>query len=146
VLVLVNAALAAGLVAVAVAALLPPDDVRAPAVQRRGAAPSSDTEDRIGSLESYAGVWQRPLRSPLFDAPPPKETPKPTPPPPTFRLVFTAVEPGASMATFRTAGGELRTISVGESIDGAVLLEVTRTTATVQAAGQKYTLTREGGS
>ena len=144
-LVLVNAALAACLVAVAAAAFAPPDDVRAAPLQRRQPVQPSSGEDPIGPLESYSAVWQRSLRNPLFDAPPPKEAAKPPPSPPNVRLVFTAVEPGAGMATFRTAAGELRTVSIGESIDGAVLLEVTQNSAILQVSGEKVTMTRESG-
>ena len=146
VLLLVNAALAAGLVAVAAAAFTPPQDIRAEKRPQRGrTAQASDGEPRVGPLESYAAVWQRSLRNPLFDAPPPKEVVKPPPAPPNVRLIFTAVEGSGGTATFQTPAGDLRTVSVGESIDGAVLLEVTQSSAILRVAGEKVTLTRDKG-
>jgi hypothetical protein len=146
---LVNAALGAALVAIAAAAFFPPGDIRGEAGrQRRRAAQVSGGEERLGPLESYAGVWQRPLRKPLFDPPPPKaevKPPPPAPPPPTFHLIATAIEPGAGFAIFRTAGGELRTVSVGESIEGAELIGITENSATVRIGGRPQTLTREKG-
>ncbi len=94
-------------------------------------------------LAHFAIIYERSLRKPLFDAPPP--TPLAAPPPPapklTVTLTGTVIEPGNTYALFKDQGESVKLVGVGETIAGAEVLQITEGSATVRFNGQEMTLT-----
>ena len=100
-------------------------------------------EAPVEPLSSFAVIYERPLRKPLYDpapvveaAPPPKPKPKPT-----FTLIGTVVEPGFTYGMFRTNKGETKLVEIGESIGGAEVTAVTEAGATVLMDGESIEMT-----
>ncbi len=137
-----NVALAAGIVACAAAAVLVPlegADAGAQGTVGRVAAPSTQPARQARPLAEYAVIWRTNLSGPLFDAPPPP----PKPPEPVrlpITLAGTATEEGQAFAFFRTADGRIKTVAVGQTIEGAELLEVQRGSAKLRVGGRIVTL------
>lgn len=72
--------------------------------------------------------WSRPLRRPLYDPPPKKEEkPKFVPPPLKVKLLGTIMEPGNAQAILMTSNGEVVMQRAGDTVEGAVIQEVTST-------------------
>lgn len=93
----------------------------------------------------YGPIFGRPLRAPLFPAPPKLASPPPPPKPPKLDAVLTgtAVEPGFTYALFRTRGGSDKLVRIGEAIENGTLTAVTADSATVKIGEQTLTLTVE---
>lgn len=89
------------------------------AVRRKPEGPGTDrVPDRRLASSDFEGSWQRPLRRPLYDPPPPAPKPvkkKPTPPL-RARLLATMIEPANSMAMLELSGGDVVFRKVGETI------------------------------
>ena len=140
-----NGLLLAGVLACATVAILVPVDVSG----RRGGSGVGGSvelgmeEAPVEPLSSFAVIYERPLRKPLYDpapvveaAPPPKPKPKPT-----FTLIGTVVEPGFTYGMFRTNKGETKLVEIGESIGGAEVTAVTEAGATVLMDGESIEMT-----
>ena len=147
-LIFLNVALAAALVGVPAALLLaPPGGDRGGGGKAEANSHSAAAGQALRPLNSYEAIYRRDLRKPLFDpvvvaevkAPPPK-------PKLTIRLTGTAVEPGFSYAMFRTAGGQDKLVSVGQTLEGAELTEIRSDGATVRFNDELLQLAIEKGS
>lgn len=88
-------------------------------------------------LEAYAALWQRDLQQPLYDAPAPEA---PAPPRPAVTLLGTAIDPGFTYGIFQTAGGESKLASVGQCVDGAVVVAISADSATLRLGEREYQL------
>ena len=118
--------LATGLCLLAVPVVLawglrPPEPAASPgqhgATSATAVRPGADMDSltmRIATDED-ASVWNKRLRRPLYDPPPPKPV-KRTPPPLRVALMGTIVEPGNSMAIVSTRGGAVEYKRVGDSV------------------------------
>jgi len=136
-----NAALAVGAVAAVVASIAPLD--QAPPTVAKGPAtrPSSDPQDRLLPLAAYSVIFQKDLRRPLVEVAHGPVVPRNE----GLRVVLVgtavALRPGGpSSAVFQLSTGQTRTVDVGEEIDGAKLVAVTDTTATLEVGGERVTL------
>jgi len=146
----VNVALGALTAASVAFALAAPLEVGVPQLVEAKAASGVDAAKDAAPdpLLSYAVIYQRDLRKPLF---PPKvvEAPRPAAAKPALgvQLVGTAVEPGHTYGFFRDRSGETKLISVGETVDGAEVTAITDGAATVKYHGDLITLRvpEEGG-
>jgi hypothetical protein len=99
----------------------------------------------VGPLADYLAVADRPLQKPLFDPKPIVAEIKAQPKPPLrIRLTGTAVDPGYVAAFFTTSQGEMQIARVGETVDGAKVLEITASSATVEWYGDQKQLSVEG--
>jgi hypothetical protein len=96
------------------------------------------TTTAAAPLAGYAAIWQRNLRQPMVDAPPPAAAPKPTL---NVTLMGTAVEPGRAEGMFREGNGSPRWVKVGEVIGGARVTAIDDTSATLEFGGSPVTLT-----
>lgn len=144
-----NAALAAALaVCVAALAFSPLDAGPADAGNRgRPTTGPKDEQHKTGPMSAYAGIYRRDLRKPLYDVKPAPVV-KPAKPKPrmTVTLVGTALEPGFTYGMFRTKSGATKFVSVGETIEGVEVLEISEGSAKVRFAGEVLTLkTSKGG-
>lgn len=74
------------------------------------------------TLQDFANHWNRTLRGPLEDPPPPKpvqrEIRRPTPPP--VKLIGTMIEEGAPHALLQTGPSDLQVLRIGDTLDGKV--------------------------
>ncbi len=86
----------------------------------------------------HPSVWQKDLRSSLGDVGPRG------PAAPPFVLTGTATDPGFTCGFFKTTKGEVKTVKVGEQIEGAEVLSITGSNATVRFEGRVITMTIEG--
>ena len=92
-------------------------------------------------MSSYAVVYQRALRKPLYD-PKPIVVRKAPPPKPKLgvELVGTVVEPGFTYGLFRTKSGRTKLVTVGGEIEGAQLAGVRDGSATLRFNDELITL------
>jgi len=104
-----------------------------------------ETGGEASPLSAYAVIYERDLQRPLFDPKPAAPEKKP-PPKPTVTLVGTVIAPGAARAVLKTKAGRIKMASVGQTVDGAEVLEVAADSATIRFAGHTYTLTIQKGS
>ena len=137
-----NAALAAGIALTLAWAIWPgelPDPSHGQMLGRAaGQAAHEESETFCGD---YSAIYQADLRAPLFDAPPVQMPPASAPAVVVpVRLLGTIVEEGFSYAMLRGAGGESRTASIGETVDGVEILSIAASSATVRYSGQTMTL------
>jgi hypothetical protein len=93
-------------------------------------------------LDQYDVIYAKDVRRPLYDPPPVVVPPPAAPPPPplTLQLMGTVLEPGFEYAIVRTGAGQEKLMTVGETLDGAELLRLDVTTATVRFVQQERTL------
>ena len=140
-LIFTNVALAAALAAaVAAWALVSPatDFQEAASTQAKDEPPRHRTENARPAA-AYAVIYQRDLRKPLFDA---VAAVAAAPPKPQLNvtLMGTAVDPESPYGIFSDKSGRTRLVSVGQTIDGALVLEITDSAATVKFNGETITL------
>jgi len=147
-LMLANAALAAGIALCAWGALLLPLGSSAgPGRSAPGTAPAaSRAEQGAGPLSAYAVTYGRPLRKPLYDPKLKKIIAVKKPEPKlTVKLAGTVTEPGFTYAFFRTRGGEEKLVAIGQRIEGAKVLAIGDGSATVEFHGKRITLRKAKG-
>jgi hypothetical protein len=110
-----------------------------------GHSPGSGFGSDVGPLSRYTLIYARDFTRPVIDVvvkTPPKPKPKPT-----FKLVGTAMDPGFTYGLFRTQNGETKIVSIGESIEGAEVLEIFKDKAELKFHGEVLTLeVQEEGS
>lgn len=94
-----------------------------------------------GPLASYASIYTRPLRKPLYDSTPgaivaaAKAEPKfPA------ALTGTIIEPGFTFATFRVPGGDEKVVPVGQVVEGAEVLAIIQGEVRIRFNGKEITL------
>jgi len=139
---LVSFVLGLAIVACLCAAALPVS-MAEPARRQDGAADDRTAPDGdvTGPLSDYADIWQRDLRKPLHDPKPVAKAAKPAPKPKlAVRLMGTVLEPGFTYAMLRGKSGETKFVGVGQSLDGAEVVEVAVSSATVRFHGDLITL------
>jgi len=139
----VNAALVATIVAACIAAVAPLQvggDTDGAGAGRSG-DPGGGVR-LVGPREAYAVISKRDLRKPLYDARPAAAVKAPEP---KFsaRLLGTVTDPGYSAALFRTADGKEQFVSVGETVAGGVVTAIAECQATVEFGGKRIALTVE---
>jgi hypothetical protein len=126
---------AAGLGSVLALALVPigePDPASlAPAAPQSVVPPARKT-----AVIAYDAIGKRNLQQPLYDSAAPNQPP----PKPTVKLVGTVLEPGFTYAMLKTKDGQVKGVSVGETVDGAEVTEVKVDSVTVKFAGEMHTL------
>jgi len=82
---------------------------------RGHAAKSPASAEPVISRGSFEGIWDRPLRRPLFDPPPPPAVVQKNPPPPLHvQLLATMVESESAAALLKLSNGEVVFRKVGE--------------------------------
>jgi type II secretory pathway component PulC len=91
-------------------------------------------------LIAYETISKRNLLQPLYDSAAPNQPP----PKPSVKLVGTVIEPGFTYAMLKTKEGQVKGVSVGETVDGAEVTEVKADSVTVKFAGEMHTLKVEG--
>jgi hypothetical protein len=143
-LILANAAFAAVIAACAWGALWVPLDAADGQPARpagRGQARSEHGAAGVGPLSTYSGIYARPLRKPLYD-PKPVEIVKLAAPEAKLTAVLagTMTEPGFTYAIFRVPGGEEKVVPVGQSIEGAEVLEIVHGSVKVRFHGKEMTI------
>jgi len=99
----------------------------------------AETADEASPLSAYAVIYERDLQRPLFDPKPVAPKKKP-PPKPTVTLVGTVIAPNGARAVLKTNAGRIKMATVGQTVDGAEVLEVTADSATIRFAGHTHTL------
>lgn len=111
-----------------------------------GAAPNDDPagtarDDRLPPLAKYAAVYARDLRKPLYDPEPVEKVEESEPTPPLrIELTGTVVEPGYTYAFFRTRSEPAAMANVGDTVDGAEVVEIASDSVTVRWHGDLKTL------
>ena len=98
-----------------------------------------ETAGEASPLSAYAVIYERDLQRPLFDPKPAAPEKKP-PPKPTVTLVGTVIAPNGARAVLKTQGGQIKMATVGQTVEGAEVLEVTADSATIRFAGHTHTL------
>lgn len=139
----VNAALALAVAAAIAYPFMPLAEPAPPEKPPRvGDGPAGPLQQGAPPLAAYDVIYQRNLRQPLTDRPIVQEEPITKVENTSLKLVLigTVVEPHNSFAIFSLPGGTIKTIAVGEKIDGAELVSVTTKTATVRHLGKPVTL------
>jgi hypothetical protein len=137
-----NASLAVALIACLAWAILPANVDISPQTGGLSTAPAGPMRAESPlSANDYSIIYQIDLRQPLVD-PPPAAAPAPTQAQVTVpvRLVGTVVEPGFSYAMLRNSAGEVKTVGVGESVDGVEVVSIVPGSAVVRYSGQTATL------
>ena len=87
-------------------------------------------------LSDYSVIHERDWRRPLQDAKVVvKAPPKKDPPKLKFTLVGTVLEPDFQYGFFRNKGGQTRIVRVGQTVDGAVVVEIKPDSAVVKKDG-----------
>jgi hypothetical protein len=104
-----------------------------------------ETDGEGSPLSAYAVIYERDLQRPLFDPKPVAPEEKP-PPKPTVTLVGTVIAPDAARAVLKTNAGRIKMATVGQTVDGAEVLEVTADSATIRFAGHTHTLAIQKGA
>jgi hypothetical protein len=94
-----------------------------------------------GPLASYASIYTRPLRKPLYD-PTPTAVIAAAKAEPKFPGVLTGtiVEPGFTFATFRVPGGDEKVVPVGQVVEGAEVLAITQGEVRIRFNDKEITL------
>jgi len=141
-LILANAAFAAVLAWCAWALFAPLDvgSAEGGAIAGQKSSVLHDTQE-AGALASYASIYTRPLRKPLYDPTPgavvvaAKAEPKFT-----GVLTGTIIEPGFTFATFRVPGGEEKVVPVGQSVEGAEVLAISQGEVRIRFNDKEITL------
>jgi hypothetical protein len=141
------AVMAAGAAAIIVAAVVTPLDAGAGGTQySKKPQASTSPAGKIDVLSSYAVIYGRDIRKPIYDVEAPKvEAAKP--PPLTVTLKGTVLEPDFTFAIFRNKAGEEKLLKVGDAIEGAEVTAIAEGEATVRYHDQTVTLkaqTKEG--
>lgn len=136
------ALLATVIVAALAATIFLPPKVKVPERPGASAAPKDMHQDRKAEpLSAYAVIWQRELRKPLF---PPKDpaavVSSASRPALALQLIGTAVESGHTFGLFIDRSGQVRTGSVGDTIEGAEIKSITDGAAIVKYFGSDVTL------
>ena len=151
ILILVNLLLSATLVATGYALVFVPIDE--PVEQQNSGKKSAEISELMDPaarpLSTYAVIYKRQLRKPLFD--PKSKTvagAKAAPPKPklTVTLTGTVIEPGFTYAMLRGKSGEVKFVGIGQTIDNAEVTAVGANSATVKFHGDSITLkVKKGG-
>jgi hypothetical protein len=81
-------------------------------------------------LESYAVIYRMDFQRPLVDS-----AAGPAAVKPTVTLVGTVIQPGFTYAMLKNKAGETKWVSVGQTLDGAEVVEIAEDSATVKFAG-----------
>ena len=146
-LIMVNLLLLACLAAIGYALVLTPiDEPVEQQVSGKKTIELSDIMDTAAEpLSAYAAIYKRELRKPLFDPKPAavaKARTKAPPPKPklTITLTGTVIEPGFTYAMLRGKSGEVKFVSIGQTLDNAEVTAVTANSATVKFHGDSITL------
>ena len=94
-----------------------------------------------GALASYASIYTRPLRKPLYD-PTPMAVIAAAKAEPKFTGVLTGtiIEPGFTFATFRVPGGDEKVVPVGQVVEGAEVLAFTQGEVRIRFIDKEITL------
>jgi hypothetical protein len=87
-------------------------------------------------ISEYAVIYGRDLQRPLFDG----EAEKGPPPKPPVTLVGTVVGSGSATAFLKTKAGGTQVVSVGQTVEGAEVTEITAQSATIKFAGTSFVL------
>lgn len=107
-------------------------------------APTKTNANQIATVEApparplsdYSVIHERDWRRPLEDPKPVvKAPPKKDPPKLRITLVGTVMEPGFQYGIFRTKGGQTKFARVGQTVDGAVVVEIRPEAALVRKDG-----------
>ncbi len=100
-----------------------------------------DTRE-AGPLVSYASIYTRPLRKPLYD-PTPRAVVAAKKAEPKFPGVLTGtiIEPGFTFATFRVPGGDEKVVPVGQTVEGAEVLAIIQGEVRIRFHDKEITLT-----
>ena len=143
-----NIALAAAILVCVYFSVQPPSLPTAE-VKNAGSGRSAEADSAggtsLGPLESYAVIYARDLRKPLYDPKPIVITSAPPPKPKlTVALVGTVTEPGFSYAMLKGLSGKVKFVSVGQMIDKAELLEISANSVKVKFHGETITLKPAG--
>ncbi|MCX5682420.1 MAG: hypothetical protein NT049_01890 [Planctomycetota bacterium] len=117
----------------------PPPAVQATAMSRTSLAPLAD----------YAVIWQKNFRPPpptpaITAQAPPGATAPPSPQLQNIKnitLVGTASDLKAPFGLFREAGGQVKCITVGQTIGGATVVAISDGAATLKFGGETFKLT-----
>jgi hypothetical protein len=96
------------------------------------------TRERL-SLSAYACLWEKDLQRPLYDPAPAVAKPKP-PPVPGVTLVGTVIEEGFTYALLKTKAGQVKMVSVGQTVEGAQVLVITANSTTIRLGGHEHVL------
>ncbi len=139
---LVNVALMATIGLTVGSLWLWPIDISTPATAKTFAKQFATVEaPQIRPLSDYSVIhkrnWRRPLQDPKLVK---KAPPKKNPPKLEFTLVGTALEPGFQYGIFRTKGKQTKFVRIGQSIDGAVVVEIKLESAVVRKEGVEIKL------
>lgn len=87
-------------------------------------------------LSAYAALSGRDFQQPLFDAPlESRPVPKPT-----VTLAGTVIQPGNTFALLKTKAGQVQWAAVGQTVEGAEVLEITADSVKIKVAEDTYTL------
>jgi hypothetical protein len=136
---------AAGALALALAALMPLDVPGGRGRARSAPASTRPGIERGRTLEEFAAIWDKSLRTPADGVSPQarqaseKVVPTPQIPPP-FRLAGTVVERGHSYALLVTPDGRVEVKAAGEECSGATVEEVMERAVTLRIDGRLVTL------
>src|SRR6202035_1143216 len=110
------------------------------------AATRDSASAAIPPLSTFEGVYDSATRRPLYDAAPPATAnaaavdAAPEAPNVALHLIGTALEPGHSVAFFRTEGATVEVHAGGEKVGQAVITGIQRDSATVVLNGRPITL------
>jgi len=107
-----------------------------------GIRDSSDVHTpQVRGRDAYAIIHSRHYDKPLYDSKPVVAEKKPPPKPKlNAKLVGTALDPGFTYGFFRDSHGQTKMIGVGQTIEGAKVLEIKRESAVVEFHGDTLTL------
>jgi hypothetical protein len=125
---------AIGLASVAALVAVPVEESDAEAVVAPVEAPPPPP--RKMPLAAYEAVSRRNLLQPLFDTAGPGQAAVK----PTIKLVGTIIEKDQSFALLKAKDGQIRWAPVGETVDGAEVVEIMADSVTVRFSDQTFTL------
>jgi len=93
-----------------------------------------------GPLADYAAIWGGNPRGSIYPPPPPPPPVARKKKPLTVRLTGTVVEPGFTYAILCGKSGQSKFVAIGQSLDGAEVVEVAADSATVRFDGESIVL------
>ena len=139
----ISVSLSLGVFLVVFWGLAPLPEPEATATHSRGPANlDGEIERRTVAMEDFQGLWDLPLRRPVYDPPPQvvvRETPKP--PPLTIRLVGTIIEPDNRQAIIIHQGREMGFYRVGQTVEQAKIIAIDTNSMEIEYFGERQTLT-----